>query len=702
MDGKKSVFSAMVPHSEAWDSFARLNPAQRRAVEHDDRPVLVLAGAGSGKTNTLVHRLAYLILHGCEPERICLLTFTRRAAQEMVARARGLLESLARKDSALRARLAGDRFAWGGTFHSVAAAILRRFGGVVGLPQGFVIHDRTDSEDLMDLLREELGLAQKGARFPRKETCMDIYSRCINHQQKLSWVLTTFFPWCLGWEEELKHLFEAYRARKKQMGVVDFDDLLLYWIALLEHPEVGQKIRSLFHFVLVDEYQDTNPLQAEILYRLCPDGTGLMVVGDDFQAIYSFRGATVKNILQFQDHYPHTAVVVLDWNYRSTQPILDAANALMAEAGSRYHKALKAVGKSGGEKPLLVYCSDPTGQVEYVVEEILRLREEHAIPLREQAVLFRASWQSLQLEAELLRRNIPFHKYGGLKFIETAHVKDVLAFLRFLENPRDEVAGLRILKLLPGIGTATARKLLQRLAEAQGDIVIWTDVVPPAAAKELWPALVSLLLELQRGNHPPADEIARIADFYSPLLPSLYDNPFERSRDLEQLQFLATSYRDRRSFLSELALDPPTSTQHLAPPDLEEDYLILSTIHSAKGLEWDVVFILSVVDGCIPSEYAEGDPEQMEEERRLLYVAMTRAKRFLRVSVPLRAWQRGAGQSGYGEWSLVQRSRFLTEAVCRCFDEVTRCDPRLLEDEFNQESNKAEDWLDSYSSDLWE
>ena len=683
--------------------FQNLNPAQRQAAEHDQRPVLVLAGAGTGKTNTLVHRLAYLVQQGCPPERICLLTFTRRAAQEMIARAKSLLEKLARDDSKLREQLTGERFAWAGTFHAVAAALLRRYGSAVGLPAGFVIHDRSDSEDLMDLLRDELGLNKRGNRFPRKETCMDIYSRCINHQRHLTYVLEEFFPWCLRWEQELKQLFDAYQARKRQMGVVDFDDLLLYWIGLLEHPTVGQKLRSMFDYVLVDEYQDTNPLQAEILYRLCPDGTGLMVVGDDFQAIYSFRGATVKNILEFQDHYPGTDVVVLDWNYRSTQAILDAANAVMAEAPLRYHKTLKAVHQSPGEKPHLIYCADEMQQVQYVVGEILRLREEHGIPLREQAVLFRAAWQSLPLEAELLRRNIPFHKYGGLKFIETAHVKDVLAFLRLLENPRDEVAGLRILKLIPGIGTATARKLLGILARADGQVVAWLDTPVPPAARELWEPFVKLLVDLQEHSRPPAEEISRIADFYLPLLPALYDNPIERARDVEQLQFLASAYKERRAFLADLALDPPSSTQQLVPPDLEEDYLVLSTIHSAKGLEWDVVFIISAVDGCIPSDYAEGDPDQMEEERRLLYVAMTRAKRHLRVCVPVRSWQRGDLSAGYGEWSLTKRSRFLTEAVCECFDQIA-LDNAWLPGEYPEQIDEEEsddDFIDRYSSDLW-
>ncbi len=663
------------------DIFAGLNPAQRRAVEHNATPLLILAGAGSGKTNTLVHRLAYLILSGCAPERICLLTFTRRAAHEMISRAKGLLERIRRKTPGLRDQLADDRFAWAGTFHAVATTLLRRYAVAVGLPPGFVIYDRPDSEDLMDLLREELGLTKTGMRFPRKETCMDVYSRCVNQQDELATIVRIYFPWCAMWQSELEELFAAYRQRKKQMGVVDFDDLLLYWIALLDQPQVSGKIRSLFDYVLVDEYQDTNPLQAKILYRLCPEGRGLTVVGDDFQAIYSFRGATVKNIREFQNHFKHSAVVILDWNYRSTQPILDAANALMAEGASRYHKALRAATQVSGPRPQLVYCADEPDQVDYVVGEILRLREEHGLALHDQAVLFRASWHSLTLEAELLRRNIPFHKYGGLKFIETAHIKDVLAFLRLAENPREEVAGLRVLKLLPGIGSGWARKLLLTLAEQRGQFRIWKTITVPAAARDSWPQFVQLMIELQEGSRSPAEEVALVAGFYLPLLPGLYDNPFERSRDIEQLEFLAGRYKERRQFLAELAIDPPTSTQQLVPPDLEEDYLVLSTIHSAKGLEWEAVYIINVVDGCIPSDYAAGDEDQMEEERRLLYVAMTRAKRFLTLCVPLRSWQRGAGGMHKGEWSLAKRSRFLSEEVCRCFDQVLLCDPADLEED---------------------
>ncbi|MCS7238974.1 MAG: ATP-dependent helicase [Thermoguttaceae bacterium] len=678
--------ASSIKASDLDDIFGTLNPAQRRAVEHDDRPLLILAGAGSGKTNTLVHRLAYLVLRGCPPERICLLTFTRRAAQEMINRAKSLLVRLARRATSREAEFASDRFAWAGTFHAVATALLRRYGSAIGLPQGFVIHDRSDSEDLMDLLRDELGLSKAKVRFPRKETCMDIYSRCVNHQKDLRFILEEYFPWCVMWEKELQQLFDAYRQRKQQMAVVDFDDLLLYWITLLDHPVTGRKVRSLFDYVLVDEYQDTNPLQAEVLYRLSSDGRGLTVVGDDFQAIYSFRGATVKNILEFQEHYPGAELVVLDWNYRSTQPILDAANAVMAEAGGRYQKWLRSANKVGGERPRLVYCSDESTQVNYIVDEVLMLREEHRLALRDQAVLFRAAWQSLPLEAELLRRNIPFHKYGGLKFIETAHIKDVLAFLRLAENPRDEVAGLRILKLLPGIGTATARKLLELLYQADGRFHAWSKIRPPAGVKESWPQLVELLIGLQENPRSPAEEIAQLIEFYVPLIPTLYDNPVERTRDVQQLQLLASRYKERRQFLADLAIDPPNSTQQLVPPDLEEDYLVLSTIHSAKGLEWEAVFILSAVDGCIPSDYAAGNPEQMEEERRLLYVALTRAKRYLRVCVPIRSWQ--SGPIGYGEWSLAKRSRFLTDRVCAYFDELFLCEEDELEESWPESSQE--------------
>ncbi len=407
---------------------ADLNPQQREAATHGDRPLLIVAGAGTGKTATLVHRVAWLIAQGVDPGRVLLLTFTRRAAADMLRRAESLLRRLGRP---------GATRVWGGTYHAIANRLLRRYGKAVGLPPAFSVHDRTDSEDLLNVVRTDLNLAKTDKRFPKKGTCMAIYSRCVNAREKLDDVLRRHFPWCKDWHDELKQLFDGYVDRKEAGGVLDYDDLLLYWHALLAPP--GDAVRRLFDCVLVDEYQDTNTLQAEILYRLSPEGKGLTVVGDDAQSIYAFRAATVRNILDFPKHYASAPIVTLEQNYRSTQPILAATNQVIGLARERYAKNLWSE-RAAGERPRLVNCEDESDQAQYVIRHILEHREE-GIDLRRQAVLFRASHHSMLLEADLARANIPFHKFGGLRFVETAHVKDLLAFLRLAENPRDVVAG---------------------------------------------------------------------------------------------------------------------------------------------------------------------------------------------------------------------------------------------------------------------
>ncbi len=469
-----------------------LNPEQRRAVQHGEGPLLIVAGAGTGKTATLVHRVAWLIAQGTDPARILLLTFTRRAAAEMVRRTEGVLGQLEHGTAPGMQRSVGRL--WGGTFHAIATRLLRRFGKSIGLEPGFTIHDRSDSEDLLNVVRTELGLAKTDRRFPKKGTCMDIYSRSVNAQQKLSDVLTSHFPWCNEWRSELGQLFDAYVDRKEAASALDYDDLLVYWQMLLGDPQAGEAVRKLFDCVLVDEYQDTNTLQAEIVYRLCPEGRGLTVVGDDAQSIYSFRAATVRNILDFPKHYPGTTIVTLEQNYRSTGPILAATNEVIGLSAQRYAKNLWSE-RTDGELPLLVTCESEEDQTDFVVRRILEHREA-GVDLRRQAVLFRASHHSILLEAELARRNIPFHKYGGLKFIETAHVKDLMAVLRLAENPRDLISGVRLLSLLPGVGPRKARQLMDMLAEAGGDFGVWKEWKPPAAAASLWPKLIELLTGL--------------------------------------------------------------------------------------------------------------------------------------------------------------------------------------------------------------
>ena len=658
----------MADSSAIDEVLSGLNPQQRQAAQHGEGPLLIVAGAGTGKTATLVHRVAWLISQGVTPGRILLLTFTRRAAAEMLRRVDAVLRKLHDSRSAPAAfRSAGTRV-WGGTFHAIATRLLRRYAKAIGLAPGFTIHDRTDSEDFLNVIRTELGLAKTDRRFPKKGTCLDVYSRCVNSRQSLTEVLALCYPWCKDWGDELKQLFDAYVDRKEAASVLDYDDLLLYWHALLEDSAAGDAVRKQFDCVLVDEYQDTNVLQAELLYLLSADGKGLTVVGDDAQSIYSFRAATVRNILDFPKHYPQTTVVTLEQNYRSTQPILKATNEVIGMAAERFTKNLWSE-RGEGDRPALVTCESEDDQAEFVVRRILEHREA-GIDLRRQAVLFRASHHSILLEAELVRRNIPFHKYGGLKFVETAHVKDLMAFLRLAENPRDVVAGMRILGLLPGVGPTKAHRLMGLLADSGGDFSTWKEFSPPAATREIWPKFVALVTGLAQAEGELPAQVHRVRKFYDPLLAELYDNPHPRSRDLEQLEQIASRYRDRATMLAEITLDPPNSTQDLAgAPLLDEDYLVLSTIHSAKGLEWDAVYVIHASDGNIPSDMATGSPEGVEEERRLFYVALTRAKRHLYVLWPLRyyqSWGSFSDRHGYA-----QLSRFLPKGVEKCFDRIT-------------------------------
>lgn len=638
-----------------------LNPQQREAVTHGTSPLLIVAGAGTGKTATIVHRVAWLIAHGVSPHRMMLLTFTRRAAEEMIRRVDAILTRVARSSTG---RGAPTSAIWGGTFHAVGLRFLRLYHHELGLPAGFTVLDRSDAEDFINVIRTDLGLGTRDRRFPKKGTCADIYSRMINTGLPLEKVLADFFPWCQEWHDELARLFAHYRTQKKEAGTLDYDDLLLYWRELLRNETAAEQIRTRFQAILVDEYQDTNIIQADILYLLAPNGDGVTVVGDDAQAIYSFRGATVKNILEFPRRFPHARIVTLEQNYRSTMPILEAANEVLRPAKERFTKNLWS-DKKIGDKPWLVAAQDEFEQAEFVIRQILS-HHENGIHLRQQAVLFRAAHHSLALEAELTRRGIPYHKYGGLKFLEAAHIKDVLAFLKLVENPRDIVAGTRVLCLFPGVGPATARRLLLLLTNAQGDFSVWSAHPPGQAAAQLWPAFVTLLCTLVQNRIDLASQLHHIRTFYEPFLESLYDNPIPRAKDLEQLEHIASRFKDRQTFLAQISLDPPNSTQDLAgDPELNDDFLVLSTIHSAKGLEWDVVFVINASDGNIPSDMATGSEEEIEEERRLFYVALTRAKRWLYVCYPVTyytsvslAWQNSI---------LAQRSRFLTPDAVRQF-----------------------------------
>jgi DNA helicase II / ATP-dependent DNA helicase PcrA len=652
-----------------------LNPGQRAAVAYGiggaaaetPGPLLVIAGAGTGKTNTLAHRVANLILAGTPPERILLLTFTRRAAAEMTRRAERILAAARAGKSGAAA--GGREISWSGTFHAIGNRLLREHADSIGLDPSFTVLDRADAADLLNLVRSDLGLAQQAARFPRKDTCLAIYSHTVNAQCPLPDTLASAFPWCAEWEAELKRLFGGYVEAKQRDNVLDYDDLLLYWAHMMEEPALARLVGARFDHVLVDEYQDTNALQARILLRLKPDGHGLMVVGDDAQSIYSFRAATVRNILDFPKLFtPPAHVVALEQNYRSTQPILEACNAVIEHAGEGFRKQLFS-DRPSGERPQLVVAADEAAQVEYVVARILEHREA-GIDLKRQAVLFRAGHHSDLLEIALARRGIPFVKYGGLKFLEAAHVKDVLSLLRWIENPRDAVAAFRVLQLLPGVGPATARAALTHLAGAGWDFASLADFPAPPAAAPYWPELSALLSGLRDAATPWTGQMSLVRRWYLPHLERLHDNVGARAADLDQLEQIAGSYATRGAFLTELTLDPPEATSAEArPPHLDEDYLILSTIHSAKGQEWDEVFLLNVTDGCIPSDMAVGSREQVEEERRLLYVAMTRARYHLHLVQPTRFFR--SHQHRHGDaYVMAMRSRFIADSMLSLFDRV--------------------------------
>ncbi|MGB5164196.1 MAG: ATP-dependent helicase [Woeseiaceae bacterium] len=682
----------MLAAEQSHDHLHMLNSAQRQAACFGEKlaagpfvagPLLVIAGAGTGKTMTLAHRVAHLLIQGVDPERILLLTFTRRAAQEMTRR----VEAIVRQALPDAAALPAGALPWSGTFHAIANRLLRRYAHNLELDPGFSVLDRGDAADMMDVVRHELELSKKARRFPKKDTCLAIYSRCVNTQLGLPDTLQTVYPWCADWEQELAELFRHYVARKQQNQALDYDDLLLYWQHLVADTEFAEEIGSWFDHVLVDEYQDTNIVQAQILRSLKPDGAGVTVVGDDAQSIYSFRAADVENILGFPDQFmPSAEVVTLEQNYRSTQPILDSANLVIAESERQYRKNLFTQRKDGA-KPSYVTVEDGDAEAEFVVEAILENREQ-GLRLMDQAVLFRGAANSDRLELELVRRNIPYVKYGGLKFLEAAHVKDLLAVLKWAENPRNEMAAFRVLKLLPGMGPANAAKCFARLASDDFLFSSLSGFQPPAAAANEWPAFCTLLQDLSGAEFDDAgwqSQLTAARHWYQPQLERLYDGLDTREADLEQLEQISGRYPTRERFLTELTLDPPSAAGDLAgDPLLDEDYLVLSTVHSAKGQEWDAVFVLNVSDGMFPSEFATGKPEMIEEERRLLYVAMTRAKQKLSLIAPLRyhvtQQRRDGDKHVYGA-----RSRFMTDKLLatmqRCFhgrDEsnVKRLSPR--------------------------
>ncbi|EJN07001.1 ATP-dependent helicase [Herbaspirillum sp. YR522] len=653
------------------DPFSRLNDQQRAAVDHDgrlppeqQRPLLIVAGAGTGKTNTLAHRVARLILDGADPQRLLLLTFSRRAAADMGRRVGQVLRQVLQ----LAPGAAPPALPWSGTFHAIGARLLRDYAVQIGLEPDFTIQDRGDSEDLMGLLRHEMGLSSTDKRFPLKGTCLAIYSRAVNTRTDLGHVLAGQFPWCRDWERQLGDLFGRYVDAKEQQHVLDYDDLLLYWADLLCEPSLAQHMGQRFDHVLVDEYQDTNRLQADILHRLKPDGAGVTAVGDDAQSIYSFRGATVRNILDFPSLFSRRAeVVTLERNYRSTQPILAASNAVIAEAPERHHKNLWSDTPSS-QKPQLVVIPDEAEQARWIANRVLAHREQ-GLTLKSQAVLFRTATHSAALELELVRRNIPFVKFGGLKFLESTHIKDLLSLLRLAHNPNGRMAGFRALQLIPGVGPATARKALDAMSTADDAADALLNFSAPSSIALEWQAFADAYALMRRAGAPWPTDINVARDWYLPQLERKYDDAAARSADIEQLAALAAGYASREKFLTELTLDPPeSSSDYSAPPYRDEDYLTLSTIHSAKGQEWRSVHVLNVVDGCIPSDLATGNEAEIAEERRLLYVAMTRAREHLHLVVPQRFYITQQAAQGDRHVNAI-RSRFITPRMLAHFDD---------------------------------
>ena len=639
---------------------ADLNPDQRAAATHPEGPLLVVAGAGTGKTKTLAARLAHLVASGVPAERVLLLTFSRRAAAELIARA-------------ARASGGGAARAWGGTFHAVANRLLRLHGAALGLAPSFTVLDRSDAADVMDLVRSDLGLANRRRRFARKQTLMAIYSRLVNASERLGDVLERDFPWCKDDAEDIAAVFDAYTARKRAQGVLDFDDLLVYLEVLLTATDRGPAIASMFDHVLVDEYQDTNRLQADILVALRADNDNITAVGDDAQAIYSFRAATVRNILDFPERFPGTTIVRLERNYRATQPLLDASNAVIALSAERYDKELRAV-RAGGRRPVLYTCADEAEQSALVCDHLLEARER-GVPLRRQAVLFRTGHHSALLELELARRDVPFVKFGGLRFLEAAHVKDTLAMLRVLENPRDEIAWFRVLGTVEGAGPATVARVMEHIGVRDPAIgssplsrfLAERPPVPAAATATLDELRAALATCAAEPQPPVGQQLESLRAYLEPTFARLYDDAEARLRDLDALAQIAAAQTSRARFLAELTLDPPRSTADLAgAPLLDDDYVVLSTIHSAKGCEWDSVHVLHAADGMIPSDMALSDTAGLEEERRLFYVALTRARDELYVYFPLRYYHRRTGLDD--AHSYAQITRFLPPEVRALFE----------------------------------
>jgi len=626
-----------------------LNPSQLEAVTIHEGPVLVIAGAGSGKTRTLVYRVARLVETGVPPEQILLLTFTRKAAHEMLRRA------------ALKIGSRCERVK-GGTFHSVANMLLRRYSHCMGYEPAFSILDRSDSEDVINVLRTEMGLAEKARRFPRKNTIAEMFSKANNLMAPLTEIVERSFYHFYDDLDDLLALQDLYAKYKQANQLMDYDDLLINVKNLLaNNREVRAEVSRQFRYIMVDEYQDTNLPQAEIVRLMAFDHDNVMVVGDDSQSIYSFRGANFRNIMDFPNLFPNTRIITLEENYRSTQPILDVTNVIIQNAQEKYTKHL-FTRQLEGSRPAVLAAENENYQSRFVCQKVLELREE-GVPLNDIAVLCRASFHSFDLEIELGRHNIPYVKYGGFKFIETAHVKDVLAHLRVVNNPRDAISWNRLLLLVDKIGSRTSSAIVQWLTKGGKGPENLLEYPRMGAYRKGLEQLQELFADINRHGLSIPDRIGIISRYYEPILKRKYDDYPKRLKDLEHLQNITDRYRDLSHFLSDVALEPPNeSVSGVAAVESDEERLVLSTIHSAKGLEWNSVFIIWALEGKFPSSYAYDREEDMEEERRLMYVAATRAKENLFITYPINMYDRVSGET------LSKPSRFIREIPSDLFE----------------------------------
>lgn len=648
-----------------------LNERQLEAASFGDTPLRIIAGPGTGKTTTLTARVEYLLEHGVRPERILLLTFTRRSARDIVNR----VHTLRRIDVAQRVA--------GGTFHSVAHRTLRHHYATVGLPEGFGVLDHGDAADLMDLVRSDLGLVSGERRLPKKSTLAMLYSRTVNTGVPLRDVMAEFTPWCADRFEDIGAVFTAFVARKRSLGLLDFDDLLLYWRVLAQHETLSKELGAAYDHILVDEFQDVNLLQLEVLTGLRRFDPRVTLVGDDAQAIYGFRGASPEYLLHAERYFDDLTTITLDVNYRSSAAILQVANALAADAPEGFSSVLREhTPVIGAHPPALIHCADERQQSEFVCERVLELYEQ-GVALRKQAVLFRASHHSADLELELARRRIPFVKYGGLRYLEAAHVKDLLAAFRLADNPRDEMAWFRLFQLLPGVGPAKARRAIDALRDDDGSLPLrheailrrWDGVLDalPDEAHEMSSALIIAMCQREHEPVPMHAERVRLA--MAPIITSAYDDAAPRLEDLGALVLACTEARRLSDVAADQTLEPPASTgDYAGPPMMDEDWLVLSTVHSVKGLEFDAVHVIHAADGNFPSDMALGSLEGLEEERRLFYVSVTRARKDLAIYVPLRYHHHRVRD----DHSWAQPSRFLSPPVRAALEEVPYVDPNAL------------------------